>query len=77
MGEIWREDGYHGAVYVVYPAKTDLQVAISDTARIRKMRKSDLVAVDGWTYKGELYIGKGAPAKKAVQKVVVMRRGTK
>ena len=74
-GEIWREDGYHGAVYVVYPAKTDLQVAISDTARIRKIRKADLVAVDGWTYKGELYIGKVAPAEKATKKTVVMQRG--
>ena len=77
MGEVWREDGYHGAVYVVFPAKTDVQKAITETARIRKMRKADFVAVDGWTYKGNLYIGKGAPAEKAVKKVVVIRGGKK
>ena len=74
-GEIWREDGYHGAVYVVFPAKTDVQKAITETARIRKIRKADLVVVDGWTYKGELYIGKVAPAEKATKKTVVIKRG--
>ena len=77
MGEIWREDGYHGAVYVVFPAKTKAEDAIRETARIRKMKKTDLVAMDGWTYKGELYIGKNAPASKAVKKVVVMKRRTR
>ena len=74
-GEVWREDGYHGAVYVVFPAKTDVQKAITETARIRKMRKADFIAVTGWTYKGELYICKDAPAKKAVKKTVVIRKG--
>ena len=77
MGETWREDGYHGAVYVVFPAKTKAEDAIRETARIRKMKKADFVAMDGWTYKDELYIGKNAPASKAVKKVVVMKRRTR
>lgn len=74
-GEVWREDGYHGAVYVVFPKNTKAEDAIKEAAQIRHMKKQDFIAVIGWTYKGSLYIGDGAPAKDAVQKIVVKRKG--
>ena len=74
-GEMWREDGYHGSVYVVFPKNTKAEDAIKEAATVRHMKKDDLKAVIGWTYKGSLYIGEVAPAEKATKKTVVIKRG--
>ena len=75
QSDIYRADGYRGATYVVFPKNTKTEDAIREAARIRKMKAADLEAVTGWTYKDGLYLDKKAPAKKAVQKVVVQRKG--
>lgn len=75
IGEVWKEPGKTGKVYVVYPQKVKEEDAIKETATEKHIKKSDLQAVTGWTYKDELYIGEIAPAKKAVKKTVVIRKG--
>lgn len=77
IGEIWKEPGKTGKVYMVYPQKVKEEDAIKEPATEKHIKKSDLKAVTGWTYKGELYICKDAPAKKAVKKTVVIKKGGK
>ena len=74
QSDVYRADGYNGAVYIVFPKNTKAEDAIKEAARIRKMKSTDLETVAGWTYKDGLYLNKKAPAKKAVQKVVVRKR---
>lgn len=77
IGEIWKEPGKTGRVFVVYPQKVKEEDAIKETAAEKHIKKSDLKAVTGWTHKGELYICKDAPAKKGSKENGCYQKGVR